>query len=296
MNRTEQFLNLFCCVAYKVTGLQRFFVLGFLYTTLCVPGSVGNVYSAEPDLWFPVGEELVYDLYWGFIPVGKTRVTTAWVTEDDRQLLAIRFRTKSNRVIASVYPVDDLIESIIDPETFLPIRFTKRLKEGRYRCDETTTFDFEVLKAHWISRVKDQEKEYPIHSDTRDLVSFMYYMRSKGFQVGNDTVFQVMADEKLYSLFIKAPQVEKIRLKRYGKIPSLKIEPTASFKGLFVRKGKMQIWISEDDRHLMTKIVAKTPFADVNIKLAEVHGPGDDFWVQTTPKKKSKKRQRRHGR
>ena len=52
------------------------------------------------------------------VSVGTCRITTQWVEEDGRTLLAIRYRTRSNKVIAVIYPVDDKIESIVDPETF----------------------------------------------------------------------------------------------------------------------------------------------------------------------------------
>jgi hypothetical protein len=35
-----------------------------------------GVSDADSGLWFPVGEELFYKVYWGFIPVGSTRIVT----------------------------------------------------------------------------------------------------------------------------------------------------------------------------------------------------------------------------
>jgi hypothetical protein len=245
---------------------------------------------AEPDLWFPVGEELTYRVSWGIIPVATSKATSKWIEEDGRKLLSIQFRTKSNNVIKKIYPVDDFIESVIDPETFLPVRFVKRLSEGKYRTDEVTTFDFERMKATWKSKLKNKEKEYDIEPDTRDIVTFMYYVRSEGFRPGDKKQLKVMADEKLYDLSVEAFKSKKIRVGNFGFIKTVKVVPEAAFEGIFVRKGKMILWVSEDDRRVMTRATAKTPFADVKIVLWDVKGPGDDFWIQKSNKLKKKKK------
>ncbi|MDA0989342.1 MAG: DUF3108 domain-containing protein [Verrucomicrobia bacterium] len=237
--------------------------------------------SAElsgPELWFPVGESLVYNIYWGVIPVGTTEITTEWIEEGGRILLAIRYRTRSNSVIATLYPVDDRIESIIDPETFLSVRFTKNLKEGRHRYHEQTTFDYANGVAHWKSFIKNTSKTYPIESDTRDLVTFMYYMRSQTFEAGTTKTYRVMADEKIYELILECEENERVALDDYGKVPSLRMEPKAKFEGLFVRSGRMKMWVSTDPRALCTRVKAKVPVANINVLLEKVRGPGDDFW------------------
>ena len=251
--------------------------------------SIPQVEEALPESGFIVGEELVYCVYWGFIPVGKTRIVSRWIEEDGRRLLAIRYRTRSNRFIAAIYPVDDLIESIVDPETFLPVRFVKKLKEGRHRNDEITTFDYEKGEARWEDRIKDRSKTYPIDEDTRDIVSFMYFMRSDRFKPGDKKAFRVMADEKIYDLFVSAHDAEKIKLKRFGRVKSIRLEPEAQFQGLFVRKGKVTVWVSDDERHLCTKVVGSVPVASIKVVLWEVRGPGDDFWIRRTNELSGKK-------
>jgi hypothetical protein len=249
-----------------------------------VAAADGTAYApdAAAALPFPVGEELIYRIYWGVIPVGKTRIVSRWVEEDGRKLLAIRYRTRSNRIVAALYPVDDVIEAVIEPATFRPLRFRIALREGRHRRDETTTFDYDRLTAHWESRIKKESRDFKIESDTRDLVSFMYFMRSTKFQVGGTTRYRVMADEKIYDLSVKALGLETVNLPGFGRVESVKLEPTAAFNGLFVRKGKMTVWASRDERNLVTKIVGSVPVASIKVILSEVRGPGDDAWVVKT--------------
>ncbi|HMP76805.1 MAG TPA: DUF3108 domain-containing protein [Kiritimatiellia bacterium] len=235
---------------------------------------------AGAPLWFNVGEELVYKLHWGVMGVGETRVTTEWVEEDGRRLIAIRYRTRSNSFLDRIYRVDDTIEAIIEPTTFLPVRFTKTLNEGRYKTDEVTTFDHAAGKAYWRHRTKDRTKEFEIEPDTRDLVTFMYFMRQREFQPGETAQYRVMADEKVYDVTINAGKVDTLKMDGFGRVRSIRITPEASFEGLFVRKGKMTLWVSQDARRIATRIQVTVPVADIHINLQEVKGPGNDSWVR----------------
>ncbi len=236
-----------------------------------------------PGATWPVGEKITYRLYWGVIPVGTATITSEWVEENGRRLLALRMRTLSNKVIEKIYPVDDTIESLIDPETFLPVRFTKNLSEGRHRYLEVTTFEHTNGLARWESRISGRKKEFPIRPDTRDIPTLMYYLRSHTFVPGAREHFEVMADEKIYDLWVQTVAREKVKLPGYGAVSSLRIEPEAAFDGLFVRKGRVWVWVSDDPRRLATKIVASVPVASVRALLWRVEGPGDDFWVRSSP-------------
>lgn len=245
-----------------------------------------TVADAEPrrgyEFGFPVGEGLLYRAYWGVIPVASSVITNEWVEFNGRTCLAIRVRSRSNEFLSKIYPVDDFLESIVDPETFLPLRFTKILREGRYHTHEVTTFDHKAGKAVW-HRLKDgMQHELAIMPDTRDLLSFMYSMRPRNvLEPDTETKFQVMADEKIYDLAVRADKIERFRVSRYGWLESVKVQPIAEFGGLFVRhKGNAWMWISLDPRRLVTKIAVRVPVANVNILLTEVSGPGDDFWVK----------------
>lgn len=244
------------------------------------PDDATNAVSFMPGARWPVGERLVYRVYWGIIPVGLAVATTDWVEEDGRRLLRIRFRTKSNKVLETVYPVDDVIESVVDPATFLPVRFVKNLSEGSHRYHEVTTFDHARGEAYWESKRSGRKKTFKIRPDTRDIPSFMYYMRSHAFTPGTREHYVVMADEKTYDLWIDVKKWERADLPVYGEVECFKAEPEAAFNGLFERRGRIWMWVSRDPRCIATRIVVSIPVATAKVILHEVQGPGDDFWIR----------------
>lgn len=252
-----------------------------LKRTLAVTGMLlltSAVRSAE--LPFPLGEQLTYTITWNLIPIAWSKATTSREMLDGRDMLVLRIRTQTYSFFDHIFKVDDLHESLIDPQTFLPIRYTKNLHEGDYRCHEITTFDFDALEAHYIHQLNRKEKTYAIDPDTRDIVSFMYFMRSAALEPKQTTEWRVMSDEKIYDLILYAHGTKEIDLSGYDReIPSLELVPEAKFDGLFVRKGKAVLWVSRDPRRLLTLAKVKVPFGRVRIELRHVNGPGDDFWV-----------------
>jgi len=264
----------------------RFIGLGFVLWALGAPPAMAatnlpnQAVTNRPALWFPVGEQIFYKVQWGVLIVAETKVTSEYIEEDGRELLAIRVTTRTKSILSAFYPVDDFIESVVDPVTFLPIRFTKRLSEGHYRLHEITTFDHKARTAHWRHLLKNDSKDFAIDADTRDLISYMFYMRSQKFEPNKHYDFRVMADEKLYDLLVESRDIEKLDIGNYAKIRSLKLDPEAKFQGLFVRVGKLEVWVSDDERCLCVRATAKAPvIGTIRLLIDRVEGPGDDYWT-----------------
>ncbi len=242
--------------------------------------SAGAAETGRPALWFPVGEVLTYRVQWGRWTVAETRVVSEWIEEDGRPLVAIRLITRTRHVLSALYPVDDFLESVVDPVTFLPVRFTKRLSEGRYRLHEVTTFDHRRRVATWQHLLRGDRQDFAIDADTRDLISFMFYTRSRPFAPRTRYTFRVMADEKLYDLLVDARDLDVQELDGYGRVRTLKLDPEAKFHGLFVRVGKLEVWVSDDPRCLCVQALARVPvIGSIRLALDRVEGPGGDFWT-----------------
>ncbi len=264
-------------------------VLMVFGSTLCASLSSSPARPPHPevDFPFPVGETLVYDIYWGWIGVGESRASTSWHWDESggRWLLLIRFRTRTNNVLEKLYPVDDVVETLVDPHSKRPLSFRLDLSEGRHTRKETTLFDWDNLRASFrgIKNGKERVKDLEIRENTRDLVSFMYFMRETPFAPNRVHAFEVLSDDKLYDLTVKSLGTEDIHLKEHGKVASMKLAPKASFEGVFNRKGEMELWVSTDPRRILTKAEVDTPFANVKILLRTVTGPGGDRWSHPAP-------------
>ncbi len=250
------------------------------------------------DFWFPIGEELIFKALLGFIPVGEASSKIDWGELDGKKVLHIKYWAKSNKVIATVYPIDDVIDVYIDPVTFRSIKYEMKLKEGSHFKHEITTFDYDTLKGTAIRVDKDNRKEvFDFSPDARGLFTFMYYMRSRGYKIGEKETFNVVTDGKEYKLTVDPKKIEKIDVGKYGKLSAVRVDPKAEFNGIFITKGKVVAWVSQDPRRLMVRGEVQLPFiADVKFVLKDVKGPGDDFWSNFDEKKAKKNENKRSSR
>jgi len=286
------FLILFSTLTFNDISMNG--ILKQLYGILaalavCFSGAPCNATGTNsPALPFPVGEELFYRMYWGIIPVGTTSTRTEWTEENGRKLLAIRYRTQTNRLFDQIYPVNDTADSIVDPATFLPVRFSFVLTRRRSRSDKTITFDHARLKAIMVSNSTGGTNEIAIAADTRDIISLLYSYRRTGLQPNRGMKHRFMADTGLLDINLKTYDYEKIDVDIFGKVSCLRLEPIAKLDTLLVENGKVMSWIAPE-RCLATKMIIRAPLANVSIELHEVRGPGDDFWSTIMHKKKGSK-------
>lgn len=233
-----------------------------------------------PELWFPVGETIDYEIAWGIFTVGEATAKAEWLNRDGRRLLTLTVEGKSNGIVEKLYPVELFLQTVLDPATFLPLSFEKKNREGKRRYHEMTTFDHAAKKGSWKSLLKDKQKDFAIEADTRDLMGLMYWIRKEPIREQETRSYHVMTDEKLYELIIAAGKKEPVELDRYGKVACIKMEPKGKFDGMFVRKGRMWVWLSDDPRYTICRAAASVPVASIKIMLKTVRGPGDDFWTR----------------
>ena len=237
-----------------------------------------------PELWFPVGEEIDYEVYWGVFMVGEATAKAEWIERDGRRLLSLSMKAESNGIVEKLYPVRETLQTILDPVAFLPLSFEKDSYEGRHHHHELTTFDHAAKKGHWRSLLSGKQKDFDIAADTRDLMGLMYWIRKEPIRENETRNYWVMTDEKMYELIVEAGKKEELKLDGYGKVSTLKMEPKGKFNGMFVRKGRMFLWISDDARYTICRATASVPVASIKIVLKKVRGPGDDFWTREPPK------------
>lgn len=215
-----------------------------------------------------MGEKLNYRISWGFIPVGAAEVTTSWDTDDDgRRVIAIRSRARSNKVIRKIYPVDSKLETLIDPETLLPIRFTKNQKEGRRRSHEITEIDYNAGSATIRDLIKDKQQIVEIDPSIRDLLSFMFFVRGEKFKPGSSMDYRVLTDDKVYDLKINTKKREQVQTADGKKHNAYLLVPEAAFEGLFVRKGRMDLWVSKENPVTILRAHVEVPVAKVKFIL-----------------------------
>ncbi len=267
------------CFLLRKIRFQLLLLMGFV-PALVVCGDIPVHADDQIEQWgFPVGEELVYRAYWGAVPVGQSIVRTAWKEGAEGELLHLKLEVRSNRAIAMVYPVSIDVETVVRVKDFLPIRHTQRRREGRRRAEVIVDFDYEKGIAVQNEVLRGRKTEIPLEEDTRDIFTFLYYVRRYPMALGNKAHYRVLTDDRIYDLWLNVANEEvMVSSVLDDDVAAFDVEPEAAFEGVFRRHGRLDLHISRDARQMMLFMRANIPVGSVRTVLQEVRGPGNDAW------------------
>ena len=120
--------------------------------------------------------------------------------------------------------------------------------------------------------------QYAIPEAPQDSMSIVYFLRGHKLEPHKKYKAVVCADEKVYDLVIESRGTRSLKLSRRagGRRRAIEVEPKAKFKGIFVRKGRMWVWVSDDEYRLLLRMVTKIPLGSLRMVLADARnvGPG----------------------
>jgi hypothetical protein len=242
-----------------------------LFRTIITAVFIAGACSAEYR--FPVGERAVYKIKWGMVSCGTTSIHCDEVEVKDENLIRIRIRVKSNWMVSTVYPVDDTVDCFIDPETMESIRVEKDTSEGDLVCKDVLRLDRTNNIAHWQSHSANITTNYPITAGAHDPLSFLYAFRQHTFDANDERDFNVVVDTAVHGITITAKDTAKKANGNGEKVNCRKYLVTPKAEGLFVRKIPKEIWLTEDERKLMTRMTVKVPVGTARIVLDEYYPP-----------------------
>ena len=161
-----------------------------------------------------------------------------------------------------MYPVNDQINSYVDPTTLLPFRTELNLAEGRYHVNRGYSLDQNRGAA-----VADSKERIEIPVGTHDLISAVYALRTFDLWPKKRNAISIMATTQARTLFVESQRRETIELGSQ-KITAILVTLTTDDP----QSDRMQIrmWIGDDARHLPLRIAAVTQLGAVRADLVIV--------------------------
>jgi len=267
----------------KVSQISAGVWMRRILIAVLIIGGFGVCGAAETSakLWFHVGETLHYKMKWGFIPIGSSRIETSELDTGGKKLIVVRYYVQTNRVFDKIYPVKDFMETLIDPDGFVPVTFTKHIERRTPQCFETIVFDRKQGVASWFSQCLNKKGSFDIEPDTRDIISLLYLMRRNRIEEGMSITNKVVVTREITDIVVNVGKKKKMDVAGIDDVFCFKVVPVAKLDDLLVEDGAVEAWVSDDERMIVTKMVIDAPFGKIRTRLCSVTGPGDDRWVKT---------------
>lgn len=209
--------------------------------------------SARP---FQIGEQLTYEISWMKIMAGTAVMGVAPDgTNGDQPLVRLVTTAQSRPAITKFFPVDNRVESILDPTTLLPEHLTFKRREGKKKEDIEYTFH---QKEGTVIAVKGGTAEtLQIPPDTQDVISCLYYVRSEvSLQPGSSLTMNVHHDKKNHKLQVRVEAIETIS-GPWGKAEAARVLVVMPFQGIFLNEGNIRVWFTNDERRIPIRMKAK---------------------------------------
>lgn len=210
-----------------------------------------------------VGEKLTFSIRWGIITCGYAHMEVREkIRLAGRDTYRIVVLARSAPFFDPFYKVRDRIESYIDRENLYTVRFEKELREGRYRNDTVIIYDHKNRVAY------ENEYKFKITEGVQDVLSALYYLRTKDLKVGARYEFDVGTDKKTWPLVVNVIKKEEITTP-LGKFKTILVIPKLREEGIFKAKGDLKVWLTDDERKIPVKMRSKIDIGSITAILIE---------------------------
>jgi uncharacterized protein DUF3108 len=237
----------------------------------------GESLTASPAMVYTVarafnsGERLMYELFWFAISAGTAVMeVTDSLPVDGRPALKLLSTAKSSPLLSKFYPVDNRLESVVDPDPLSPQRMIFHRREGRKKNDFDVTFHH---AQGMVRTIKDGNAEdIAIPPGTHDILSCLYYLRSLPSLVPGTTVsLNVHHDKKNYRLEVRVEGLERMP-SPWGKVEAVRVLAIMPFQGIFLNQGDIRVWLTNDVRRVPLAMKAKVIVGSVTARLVTASG------------------------
>ena len=235
-------------------GMHRFTLWCFLVVVVALPA--GTVFAAESLAASPArshrpfnpGERLTYNVSWSKLISAGTAVMEVKKEKAEGGTDILRFISTARTIgmADKVYPVRDMVQSIFDARTMESLSYDLDQSHGKRKKQRHLVFDHEAGTVSFTEN--DRKETIAITRHTQDALSSLYYLRTKkDFIVGKPIIFDIHDSGKNWSVEVHVLGRERLQTP-VGEFDTIKVKTYPKYEGVFMHKGEIFIWLTDDDR------------------------------------------------
>ncbi|HUS87466.1 MAG TPA: DUF3108 domain-containing protein [Bacteroidales bacterium] len=225
---------------------------------------------------YQAGEKLKYYIHYGLVNGGTASLQIIEDTIFGKEVLYAVMEGRTTGIADVLYKIRDYYHSYFDPETNLPLKAIRDIKEGRYTRYNELLFDHYSREDSAIIQSK-LTGEHVTTKEIYDILSCFYLFREE-YLAGDvemeeeqiTTILTWFTDE-FYPIRLRFKGYETIKTK-VGKINCLKFNPVTEVGRVFKTEDDMSIWFSNDENFLPVKIRFDIFVGSITIDMTDYEG------------------------
>jgi len=213
---------------------------------------------------FGVGEYLEFSVSYNIIRAGTATLSVEGIEEvAGHRCYKLVSTARSNSFVSTFFEVRDRVESLMDVHGLFSRKFEKHLKEGGYTKDEAVWIDHCAGLAYY-----DDGDTVGVRRSSQDALSALYFVRTLDLEVGNMVVFPSHSGKKNYPMRVRILGKEKIKTP-VGHFDCIVVEPRLKSEGIFKHKGRLIVWLSDDERRIPVRMKSQVTIGSITASLVD---------------------------
>lgn len=254
--------------------IARSFLLMLCLVVFCFAGEPKDLPEVKAP-WMK-GERLEFNLSWGPITAGTATLQVKPAADGKTEFYTM---AHDKGTFKRIYPVADTIYTRVRNKGLMTEVFRKTLHEGGFHNKSVIRFDRKGEKA-WLSDTvftdpikrtvkRSADTVVTIQGMEHSIMSAFYYVRTMPLKVGETTRFSAVSGKKRYELKVITHGRERMKTV-LGEVNTVKVEPVMDGDGIFVSKGRIFIWLTDDERRIPVLMECEIALGSIKAKLTSV--------------------------
>jgi Protein of unknown function (DUF3108) len=227
--------------------------------------------AAEPALPFRPGESLTMRISYAHLLAGRAWVRVEAGDGDAGSPYRFVAEARSQGFFAWLFGfrVDDRTVATWEPERGCSLGIEKRLREGKARRDQKIVID-PVTGRATVEDPKIRQTSFDLEPCVLDVLSALFVTRVRGVPETDALRLSVFDNGKHYTLGVRFLGRERLDLPAPlgRRTPTVVVEPQLlEGTGLFVKEGRLKIWLTDDERRIPVRMRSKVAIGSVSADL-----------------------------
>ena len=169
------------------------------------------------------------------------------------------------------------VETMVGGETFHALRTVKLDEQGKRVRTSEALFDYAGKRVEWTERDPNNQAEAPrvvtaaLQGPTQDIVSAVYFLRTLPLKPGLTFDVSISDSGRVYQVPARVVAEKKKMKSVLGKVSVVRLEVELFGEGRPVEgKGKMMLWITDDERRVPIKARLSHEMGQLDITLKSI--------------------------